>query len=415
VLVEWTTPTLPDPVRLSLRHGAITVSLGMEQVYSFDGEGRLLTAFRDSRLYKRGFDGRVLAKWRPWKSGRPKHIRHDLAGDEKQRLLSEIRDTIEQVLASLPVTAPPESRERLEQVIAWDAAAYTLDRRRFQAVYKPVPILPPDQYLTLVLQATEGCHYNECSFCRFYRQQPFHIKSDQEFRMHVQAVKNFLGAGIRLRRTIFLADANALVIPHPRLLYIFDALSEAFEIAPAELIGATLAHWKTAHPLGITGVYSFIDAVTGNRKPREQFAELAELGLRRVYIGMESGHVPLLQFLRKPSMPGDVRHVVNEAKAAGVHIGVIVMLAIGGNRYAVGHVADTVEVINSLGLDHGDILYFSEFVDEPGSDYAAQAQAEEIRALTDAEVRAQASAIRSGLRFAQPPKIAVYDIREFIY
>jgi hypothetical protein len=130
---------------------------------------------------------------------------------------------------------------------------------------------------------------------------------------------------------------------------------------------------------------------------------------------MESGHVPLLQFLRKPSMPGDVRHVVNEAKAAGVHIGVIVMLAIGGNRYAVGHVADTVEVINSLGLDHGDILYFSEFVDEPGSDYAAQAQAEEIRALTDAEVRAQASAIRSGLRFAQPPKIAVYDIRESIY
>jgi radical SAM superfamily enzyme YgiQ (UPF0313 family) len=290
-----------------------------------------------------------------------------------------------------------------------------LDRRRFQAVYRPVPILPPDQYLALVLQATEGCHYNQCNFCHFYRQQPFHIKSDAEFRAHVAAVKGFLGAGAQLRRTIFLADANALVIPHPRLLAIFDALNEAFEIAPVCLEGRALARWKVAHPQGIAGVYSFIDAFTGNRKPREQFAELAVLGLRRVYIGMESGHVPLLRFLCKPSMPHDVRHVVNEAKAAGVHVGVIVMLGIGGHRYAAEHVADTVAVVNSLGLDQGDIVYLSEFIDEPGSEYAAQAQAEGIRALGGAEVRAQASAIRAGLRFAEPPKLAVYDIREFIY
>jgi hypothetical protein len=218
-----------------------------------------------------------------------------------------------------------------------------------------------------------------------------------------------------LRRTVFLADANALVIPQPRLVESFEALNEAFDIAPAQLVGAALTRWKAAHPLGMTGVYSFIDAFTGNRKPREQFAELAALGLRRVYVGMESGHVPLLQFLRKPSMPDDIRHVVGEATAAGVHVGVIVMLGIGGDRYAAGHVADSVAALNRLGLDRNDIVYLSEFVDEPGSDYAAQAQAAGIRSLTGAEVRAQASAIRAGLRFAGPPKIATYDIREFIY
>jgi hypothetical protein len=415
MLFEWTTPSLPDPIRLSLRPEATTVSLGMEQVYSFDGEGRLLTAFRDRRLYKRGFDGRVLAKWRAWHIGRPGHIRRDLADDEKQRLLSDIHDTVEQVLAALPAATPPEGRQRLEQMLAWDDAAYEQDRQRFLDAYKPVPILPPDKYLALVLQATEGCHYNRCTFCQFYRGQPFHIKSDMEFRTHIRAVKGFLGAGIRLRRTIFLADANALVIAHPRLLDIFDALNEMFDIAPAQLAGVALTHWKAAHPLGITGVYSFIDAFTGNRKTRAQFAELAKRGLRRVYIGMESGHIPLLRFLRKPSMPDDVRHVVGEAKAAGVHVGVILMLGIGGDGYAAGHVADTVAVVNSLELDRGDILYFSEFVDAPGSDYAVQAQAAGIRALAGAEVQAQASAIRTGLRFAELPKIAVYDIREFIY
>jgi len=72
-------------------------------------------------------------------------------------------------------------------------------------------------------------------------------------------------------------------------------------------------------------------------------------------------------------------------------------------------------VINTLALDTGDILYFSEFVDEPGSEYAARAQEAGMRPLTGVEVRAQASAIRTGLRFEHAPKIAAYDIREFLY
>jgi hypothetical protein len=127
---------------------------------------------------------------------------------------------------------------------------------------------------------------------------------------------------------------------------------------------------------------------------------------------METGHVPLLSWLRKPSMPEDVRAVV---QAANVHVGVIVMLGIGGARYAAGHVADTIAVVNTLGLDAGDILYFSEFVDEAGSEYAARADAAGVRPLTGAERRAQASAIRAGLHFAHAPKIAAYDIREFLY
>src|SRR5262245_53666046 len=115
MLYEWTAAALPSPIRLRLRPEAATVSLGSEQVYSFDGEGRLLTAYRDGCLYKRGFDGRVLAKWRPWKIGRPEHIRRDLADDEKQCLLANVRDTIRQVQCTRPDDLPLEGRQRLEQ------------------------------------------------------------------------------------------------------------------------------------------------------------------------------------------------------------------------------------------------------------------------------------------------------------
>jgi hypothetical protein len=66
----------------------------------------------------------------------------------------------------------------------------------------------------------------------------------------------------------------------------------------------------------------------------------------------------------------------------------------------------------------GDIVYFSPFADEIGSEYGALARAEGIRPLTEAEVQAQEAAIRAGLRPfdpAHPPQLSRYDIREFIY
>ena len=97
-------------------------------------------------------------------------------------------------------------------------AALDEDAARFRSIYTPVAILPPDQYLAVVVQATEGCSWNRCTFCDFYRQQPFRIKGDGEFRSHVGDVVSFFGTAIGLRRSIFLADANALVIAQDRLL-----------------------------------------------------------------------------------------------------------------------------------------------------------------------------------------------------
>ena len=46
-------------------------------------------------------------------------------------------------------------------------------------VYSPVGILPPDQYLALVVQATRGCAFNTCTFCDLYR-DGYRVKSAAE-------------------------------------------------------------------------------------------------------------------------------------------------------------------------------------------------------------------------------------------
>ena len=109
----------------------------------------------------------------------------------------------------------------------WDWAALQADARRFGEIYRPVSILPPDQYLALVVQATEGCSYNQCTFCDFYRDRPFRVKSADELRAHIAAVQAFFGPALGLRKSLFLADANALVVPMPRLRAWLDVIAEA--------------------------------------------------------------------------------------------------------------------------------------------------------------------------------------------
>jgi len=138
------------------------------------------------------------------------------------------------------------------------------------------------------------------------------------------------------------------------------------------------------------------------------------LGLRRVYIGLESGHDPLLQFVRKPGHARDAIDAVQSITAAGVNVGIVVMIGLGGDRFAAGHVADTIRVLNEMRLGAGDLLYFSDLVEEPATLYPALAAQHSIRALTSNERNDQRAAIRNGLRL-EGVKVSHYDVREFVY
>ena len=54
-----------------------------------------------------------------------------------------------------------EARRRLETIAAMGDEALAEDAERFRATYGRVGMLPPDQYLALALQATQGCSWEE--------------------------------------------------------------------------------------------------------------------------------------------------------------------------------------------------------------------------------------------------------------
>ncbi len=395
------------PVTLSVKPNCLTVSVdgpAESSVFSFDYAGRMWTALLDGISYRRGLDGRMIAKWSI--AGRQRDRRW-LGQEDALKIEERARGTTADLyraildgVAELREALPPEGHSVFQSAIAFDALRSRADAKQYHQVYKPVGILPPDQYMAVVLQATEGCSFNTCTFCTFYRDRSFRIRRPVEFRTHAQAVRDFLGAGLSLRRTVFLGDANALVIPMPVLVPLMDVVREVYDV----------------DKLG--GMFAFLDGFSGERKSVSDYALLAGRGLKRVYIGMESGSDELLRFLHKPSKADEVVRSVRAMKAGGVAVGIIILLGAGGHAYAAAHVKDTIAALNQMPLDMDDIIYFSELVAEEGMDYSKAAYQAQLIPLTQPERIAQGEEIQASLCFDEQrgmPHISRYDIREFIY
>ncbi len=376
------------PATVSVTDRALTVSRNDELVVAWDAAGRLYSVVDGDVTYRRGLNGRVLVKWREHGDRRRAWASRSDAGALIDRSAALAASAAEGDTGT-------GARAALALAARFDGRAAAADAARFADLYQPIGILPPDQYLALVLQATEGCSFRSCTFCEFYR-GIYHVKAPAAFAAHVAAVRAYLGASIRLRaHGIFLGSANALAVPMSGLLPIFDVVAAQFQGRP---------------------IYAFLDGFTGLRKDTGDYHALAARGLRRVYVGLESGHDALLAFVRKPSTSEQAIETVRIIKSAGLNVGVIVMVGLGGDRFAAAHVAETASAVTRMGLGRGDLLYFSDLVEMPGDAYARAAREAGIRALTGEERAAQRDAIAGAIQFpSSAPQMATYDVREFVY
>lgn len=400
------------PATLLLGDASTVLAIDDAVVSSWDLGGRPYALVRETGTYRRGLNGGLLLKQEA--TAMSARRRERLSAVQGSAVVEAARREAEAALNAIergpaaPSPAPAavaaglpdieEALRRLRRVAALDEAALAADAARFLAASGPVGILPPDQYLSLVVRLTEGCSWNACAFCRLYRNVPFRARTADEVQRHLRALHDFFAEAIALRRSIFLGDANALCLAESRLLPLVDAVAEAYPDRP---------------------LAAFVDAWTGERKSRAEWARLAERGLERVYVGLETGDPGLLAWLDKAGSPTDAVALVGSLHDAGIAAGVIVLVGAGGTRFAEAHVARTIAALSAMRLGPRDLLYFSEYVDDPTLGYGSKAAgAPDLQPLDAAGAAQQREAIRGGFRPAdagRPPRIASYDIREFVY
>ncbi|HSM51169.1 MAG TPA: radical SAM protein, partial [Thermoanaerobaculia bacterium] len=290
----------PEERFSNLAPTATVLSPAPERVAAFDREGRLLTYLRGEAFLKRSLGSRLFARdradGRRWR---------EIAPEEAAGLFAEAREL---ALAMASEGDDPALAARVASEIApWTPERLAGEGERFAAAYRPIAILPPDRYLSVVVQATEGCTWNRCTFCSFYQGRPFRVREGDELERHVARVKALLGRDLVRRRSVFLADGNALALGQRRLRPLFGLLAR-------DLPGRPVA--------------SFVDVWSGERHDPADWDELARAGLEQVYVGMETGLDELLALVRKPGSAAECEGFVTALKGAGIAVTPIVMVGL---------------------------------------------------------------------------------------
>jgi len=198
--------------------------------------------------------------------------------------------------------------------------------------YEGNVIRPPSEADSIILQVTVGCSHNRCTFCGAYRDVAFRIKSEEE----ILADLAFAARYMQRQRRLFLADGDVLSLSMRRLERIFQAVHEKLP-------------W--IRRIGLYG-----NAKNIRHKTVADFRRLKELGLDRIYMGLESGDDSVLAGIAKGVASRQLIEAAGMVKEAGIFLSVTVLLGIGGVSASEDHARATAEVLNAMEPDQIAIL-----------------------------------------------------------
>jgi radical SAM superfamily enzyme YgiQ (UPF0313 family) len=185
-------------------------------------------------------------------------------------------------------------------------------------------IRPPSEAYSIILQVTTGCSHNSCTFCGAYRDKPFQIKPWEQ----IEADLDFAAAWCGRHTTLFLADGDALALPHA-------------------LLTTLLLHIRGKLPW-IRRVSSYATCQNIMAKSDEQLRYYKILGLSRLYMGLESGHDPTLTAIAKGVDSEAMITAGQRVRAASIFLSVTCLLGIAGVTLSQEHARATAEVLSRM-------------------------------------------------------------------
>lgn len=185
-------------------------------------------------------------------------------------------------------------------------------------------IRPPSEANSIILQVTVGCSHNACTFCGAYRDKRFRIKENAIVNEDIRFAQQYC----RRQRTVFMADGNVLVIPQEDLV-------------------ALLKRIRNELPF-VRRVSMYANARDILRKTDAQLSQLRQLGLQRIYMGLESGHDATLKAIAKGDTVQSIVEAGIRAREAGIFLSVTVLLGIAGIELSQEHALATADALNGM-------------------------------------------------------------------
>lgn len=153
---------------------------------------------------------------------------------------------------------------------------------------------PPVERSSFMLPVAVGCSYNRCRFCTLFKHLSYRLLPLDKIESELQRVRNLGGNP----KQVFLGDGNAFAMDTERLLTILAMVQQFFPDCTMVNLDATV-----------------LDV---SRKTDEELRQLAAVGLRRLYLGIESGLPDVLVFMEKDHRLEEAEREIDRLQKAGL-------------------------------------------------------------------------------------------------
>lgn len=152
-------------------------------------------------------------------------------------------------------------------------------------------------------------------------QKKFAVRDEKQVLDEIQRV-----AEQRIVQRVFLADGDAMALSTRRLLTILQAIAE---------------HLPTVHR-----VTSYCLPSNLKNKSVSELQELADAGLKMVYVGAESGDDEVLQLVNKGETYASTLSALNKLGDAGIKRSVMILNGLGGRSLSEQHADQSAALMN---------------------------------------------------------------------
>ncbi|MFT6429115.1 MAG: radical SAM superfamily enzyme YgiQ (UPF0313 family) [Halopseudomonas sp.] len=204
------------------------------------------------------------------------------------------------------------------------APEISMPAQQFPISYIDPVFRPPSEAHSLILPVTNGCSWNQCTFCEMYTDEQKKFRARDE----AQVLDEIRRSGEQLIvQRIFLADGDAMVLPTRRLLTILEAIRE---------------HMPT-----VERVTSYCLPRNLKRKSVTELKELREAGLAMLYVGAESGDDQVLERVNKGETFESTEQALTKAGDAGMQRSVMILNGLGGKSLSEQHALNSARLMNA--------------------------------------------------------------------
>ncbi|MCK5163993.1 MAG: radical SAM protein [Desulfobacula sp.] len=230
------------------------------------------------------------------------------------------------------------------------------------------PIRPPSEASSLLLRLTRNCPWNRCTFCRVYKKRQFSLRSvehvikdidflhgyikriqqivkpggyadhevittlynsfEEKDRIAFNAAMNWYASGME---SIFLQDANSLIMKPDDLVFVLEHIKKCFP--------------------NVDRITSYARSHTIVRIKQEDLQRIADAGLNRIHVGMESGSDTVLKKINKGATKATHIKAGLKVKQARMELSEYVIPGLGGIDYSIEHAMETAFALNSINPD----------------------------------------------------------------